>query len=159
MFRVGLGFDVHAFAKDRDLYLGGVKIDSELGLLGHSDADVLLHAITDAVLGAACAGDIGELFPDNDPSYKNIRSTILLSRALEKVKAKGFIVVNCDAVIMCEQPKILPYREKIRESVANLLEIGIDCVMIKGKTTEKLGFTGRGEGMASQVVVLIRKSL
>lgn len=157
MFRVGLGFDVHRFADGRDLYLGGVKIPHTKGLLGHSDADVLLHAVTDALLGAAGLGDIGELFPDSDPRYKGIRSTILFEEAMKRLRAAGWRVVNCDAVLVCEEPKILPHREAIRASIAGLLGVEGSCVMVKGKTSEKLGFTGRGEGMSAQAIVLIER--
>ncbi len=157
MFRVGLGFDVHRFADGRDLCLGGVKIPHGRGLLGHSDADVLLHAVTDAVLGAAGLGDIGELFPDSDPRYKGIRSTILLEEAMKRIRAAGWHVVNCDAVLVCEEPKILPHRALIRASLAELLGVEEPCVMVKGKTSEKLGFTGRGEGMSAQAIVLIER--
>jgi len=157
MFRVGLGSDVHRFADGRDLYLGGVKIPHTKGLLGHSDADVLLHAVTDALLGAAGLGDIGELFPDSDPRFKGIRSTILLEEAMKRLRAAGWRVVNCDAVLVCEEPKILPHREAIRASLAKLLGVEGSCVMVKGKTSEKLGFTGRGEGMAAQAIVLIER--
>ncbi len=157
MFRVGLGFDVHRFAEGRDLYLGGVKIPHTKGLLGHSDADVLLHAVTDALLGAAGLGDIGELFPDSDPRYKGIRSTVLFEEAMKRLRAAGWRVVNCDAVLVCEEPKILPHREAIRAALAGLMGIDGSCVMVKGKTSEKLGFTGRGEGMAAQAIVLIER--
>ncbi len=155
--RVGLGFDIHRFADGRALFLGGVEIPHERGLLGHSDADVLLHAVTDAVLGAAGLGDIGELFPDSDPKFKDIRSTILLEEALRRLHEAGWRVVNCDAVLVCETPKILPHREAIRRSLATLLGIAADAVMVKGKTAEKLGFIGRGEGIMAQAVVLIER--
>ena len=157
MFRVGLGSDVHRFADGRDLYLGGVKIPHTKGLLGHSDADVLLHAVTDAVLGAVGLGDIGELFPDSDPRYKGIRSTLLIEEAMKRLRAAGWRVVNCDAVLICEEPKILPHRPLIRASLAKLLGVEESCVMVKGKTSEKLGFTGRGEGMSAQAIVLIER--
>lgn len=159
MFRVGLGFDVHRFTEGRDLFLGGVKIPHGRGLLGHSDADVLLHAVTDALLGAAGLGDIGELFPDTDPRYKGIRSTILFAEAMKRLRAAGWRVVNCDAVLVCEEPKILPHRAAIRASLATLLGVEESCVMVKGKTSEKLGFTGRGEGMSAQAVVLIEREV
>lgn len=156
-FRTGIGFDVHRFAEGRDLYLGGVKITHDRGLLGHSDADVLLHAVVDALLGAAGIGDIGELFPDSDPRYKGIRSTTLLEEAMRRIAAAGWRVVNCDAVLICEEPKILPHRAAIRSSLAGLLGVAEDAVMVKGKTSEKLGFTGRGEGVAAQAVVLLER--
>ncbi|HOW50772.1 MAG TPA: 2-C-methyl-D-erythritol 2,4-cyclodiphosphate synthase [bacterium] len=157
MFRTGIGFDVHRFAEGRDLYLGGVKIPHGRGLLGHSDADVLLHAVTDALLGAAGLGDIGELFPDSDPRYKGIRSTVLFEEAMRRLTAAGWRIINCDAVLVCEEPKILPHREAIRVSLAQLMNIDQTCVMVKGKTSEKLGFTGRGEGIAAQAIVLIER--
>ena len=155
--RIGLGLDVHRFAEGRDLYLGGVKIPHGKGLLGHSDADVLLHAVIDALLGAAGIGDIGELFPDTDPRYKGIRSTILFEEAMKRLAAAGWRVVNCDAVLVCEEPKVLPHREAIRASLAALLGVAPDAVMVKGKTSERLGFTGRGEGIMAQAVVLIER--
>ncbi len=155
--RVGLGFDIHRFAEGRPLFLGGIEIPHERGLLGHSDADVLLHAVTDAVLGAAGIGDIGELFPDNDPKFKDIRSTLLLEEAIRRLHGAGWRVINCDAVLVCEAPKILPYREEIRRSLATLLGIAVEAVMVKGKTAEKLGFVGRSEGIMAQAVVLIER--
>ncbi|HNT28373.1 MAG TPA: 2-C-methyl-D-erythritol 2,4-cyclodiphosphate synthase [bacterium] len=156
-FKIGIGFDVHRFVAGRPLYLGGVEIPHDRGLLGHSDADVLLHAVTDAVLGAAGIGDIGELFPDSDPRYKGVRSTLLFEEAMRRVLAAGWRVVNCDAVIVCEEPKILPHRAAIRASLAGLLGVPEDAVMVKGKTSEKLGFTGRGEGVAAQAAVLLER--
>lgn len=157
MFRVGLGFDAHRFEDGRPLYLGGIEFDHPMGLKGHSDADVLLHAVIDAILGACALGDIGELFPDSDSKFKDIRSTILLKEAVKRVSAAGWKIVNLDAVIICESPKILSKREQIRESLASMLNIGFDAVMIKGKTTEQLGFTGRKEGIAAQAVALLEK--
>jgi len=156
--RVGVGFDIHRFAEGRRLFLGGVEIPYERGLLGHSDADVLLHAITDAILGAAAIGDIGELFPDTDPHFEEIRSTLLLVEAVERLRAAGWRVVNCDAVVVCEEPKILPHRETIRASVARLLGLPRESIMVKGKTSEHLGFIGRGEAIAAQAVVLIERT-
>lgn len=152
--RVGIGFDVHAFETGQKLYLGGVEIPSENGLKGHSDADVVLHAVIDSILGAAGYGDIGELFPDNDQQYKNIRSTILLEEAVKRITT-SYKLINLDMVIICEKPKILPYREQMRASIAALLNIPATAIMLKGKTTEKLGFTGRGEGIACQCVTLL----
>ncbi|HSA32784.1 MAG TPA: 2-C-methyl-D-erythritol 2,4-cyclodiphosphate synthase [bacterium] len=156
-FRIGIGFDVHRFVEGRPLYLGGVEIPHERGLLGHSDADVLLHAVIDAALGAAGVGDIGELFPDSDPRYKGVRSTLLFDEAMRRLRDAGWRVVNCDAVIVCEEPKILPHRAAIRASLAGLLGVPEDAVMVKGKTSEKLGFTGRGEGVAAQAAVLLER--
>lgn len=156
-FRIGIGFDVHRFVAGRPLYLGGIEVPHDRGLLGHSDADVLLHAVIDAALGAAGIGDIGELFPDSDPRYKGVRSTLLLEEAMRRVAAAGWRVVNCDTVLICEEPKILPHRAAIRGSLAGLLGVPEDAVMVKGKTSEKLGFAGRGEGIAAQAVVLLER--
>jgi 2-C-methyl-D-erythritol 2,4-cyclodiphosphate synthase len=154
-FRIGQGFDVHAFAAGRPLILGGVRIPHERGLVGHSDADVLAHALTDALLGAAGLGDIGRLFPDTDAQYAGADSRVLLRTAFARVQAAGWGVGNVDATIICQAPKISPHAPAM---VANLAaDLGIDpaCVNIKGKTTEKLGFTGREEGIAAQAVVLL----
>lgn len=153
--RVGFGFDVHAFAEGRKLILGGIPIPHQLGLRGHSDGDVLLHAISDALLGAAADGDIGLYFPDTDASIKDIDSRKILSHAVERVSAKGFAVVNVDAVVICETPKIAPYRDKLRESIADLLGISIDRVSVKGKTAEGLGELGKGAGIAVHAVCLL----
>lgn len=154
--RIGNGFDVHAFAEGRDLYLGGIKIDHHAGLQGHSDADVLIHAIIDALLGAAGIGDIGQLFPDNEMRYKNIRSTNLLSSVGTIFKEKNITVINIDCTIICEKPRILPYVPAMKKSIAECLG-GMDSsrIGIKGTTTEKLGFTGRSEGIASMASALI----
>jgi len=157
MIRVGMGYDVHRFEDGRELFLGGIKLSGSPGLKGHSDADVLLHAVIDAILGASGLGDIGEMFPDTDSSLKGVRSTLLLSKVMEKIESEGWRVVNIDSVLICEKPKILPWREKIRGSIAEMVGIGFQSVMVKGKTTEKLGFTGRGEGIAAQCVVLLEK--
>lgn len=158
-FRIGNGFDTHAFEEGRDLIIGGVKIPYPYGLAGHSDADVLIHAIIDSFLSPANLGDIGKLFPDSDPSLKNISSIFLLERAYEKLKISGYSIVNIDSVIICEKPKIASYTEQMKENISNALqrEIPIDCIGIKGKTTEKLGFTGRGEGIAVYTVSLLNK--
>ena len=153
--RVGLGFDVHAFAEGRTLILGGIPIPHEQGLHGHSDGDVLLHAISDALLGAAADGDIGLYFPDTDASIKGIDSRKILSHAVERIRAKGFTIVNADAVIICETPKISPYRDALRESIAGLLGVSVDRVSIKGKTAEGLGELGRGAGIAVHAVCLL----
>jgi len=155
--RIGQGFDVHRFAKGRKLYLGGVEIDY-IGLAGHSDADVLLHAVIDALLGAAALGDIGEFFPDSDPFYKDVRSTLLLEEVFKKLNENGWLIENIDATVICELPKISLYKDKIRKSISELTQTSIDRVMIKGKTTEKLGFTGRGEGIAVIASALLRKA-
>lgn len=156
--RVGQGFDVHALVPGRRLILGGVHIDSPVGLLGHSDADVLLHAITDALLGAAGLGDIGRLFPDTEAQYKDADSRVLLRVAVERVHAAGWRVGNLDCTVIAQRPKIAPYVEAMRANVAADVQVAVDAVGIKGKTTEQLGFTGRGEGMAAMAVALLLKS-
>ena len=153
--RVGQGYDVHALVAGRDLIMGGVKIPYERGLLGHSDADVLLHAITDAVLGAAGMGDIGRLFSDTDDRWKGADSRMLLRGALEKVSAAGWRVGNVDCTIICQAPKIAPHALAMQANIAADLGVAPDCVNIKGKTTEKLGFEGREEGIAAQAVALL----
>ncbi len=155
MIRVGSGFDVHQLVEGRKLILGGVEIPFEKGLLGHSDADVLLHAIKDALLGAAALGDIGRHFPDSDESYRGISSMKLLQEVKGKLKEKGYGVNNVDATIIAQAPKMAPYIETMREKIAGTLEIPLDNINIKATTTEKLGFTGRGEGIAAQAVVTI----
>jgi 2-C-methyl-D-erythritol 2,4-cyclodiphosphate synthase len=151
-FRVGQGFDVHALVPDRKLILGGVSIPYHLGLLGHSDADALLHAITDALLGAAGLGDIGQLFPDNDERWKDADSRALLRAALAAVQAAGWRVNNVDGTVIAQAPRIAPHVAAMRENIARDLGIAIDRVSVKGKTTERLGFTGRGEGIAAEAV-------
>lgn len=153
--RVGQGFDVHALVAGRPLILGGVTIPFDKGLLGHSDADVLLHAITDAILGAAGLGDIGRHFPDTDPRWKGADSRVLLREAYASVKAAGFQVMNVDCTLVCERPKVLPHAGVMAANIGADLEIAPAQVNIKGKTTEKLGFTGRGEGIAAQAVALL----
>ncbi|MCF6097574.1 2-C-methyl-D-erythritol 2,4-cyclodiphosphate synthase [Thermovorax subterraneus] len=155
--RVGIGYDAHRLVKGRKLVLGGVEIPYEKGLLGHSDADVLVHAINDALLGAAAMGDIGVHFPDTDPEYKDIRSILLLKRVGEMLKREGFGVVNIDSVICAERPKLFPYIDKMRENIAQALNISKDKVSIKATTTEGMGFEGRGEGISAQAVCLIKK--
>lgn len=157
-FRIGQGFDVHALVAGRPLIVGGVRIPHERGLLGHSDADVLLHALTDAVLGAAGQGDIGRLFPDTDPQHAGADSRVLLRIAFDRVRAAGWAVVNVDATVICKAPKILPHAPAMASNIAADLDMDPAAVNIKGKTTEKLGFTGRGEGIAAQVVVLLARS-
>jgi 2-C-methyl-D-erythritol 2,4-cyclodiphosphate synthase len=153
--RVGLGFDVHAFAEGRKLILGGLDIPFEKGLLGHSDGDALLHAISDAILGAIADGDIGLHFPDTDQSIKGIESGKILTYVLERARARGFTIVNIDAVIICEAPRIAPYRDKLREHIADLLSIDVERVSIKGKSAEGLGFLGKGDGIAAHAVCLL----
>lgn len=152
--RIGIGFDVHAFEADRKLILGGVAIPFGKGLSGHSDADVLTHALMDALLGACGFPDIGELFPDTEKSYKDISSIILLQRAVEMVSKKGWKIVNADIILIAEEPKIRPYKEEMIGRLSKALTISGNRINIKGTTTEKLGFCGRGEGIAAQAVVL-----
>lgn len=156
-FRVGNGFDVHKFDETRDLYLGGIKIENHPGLAGHSDADVLIHAVIDSLLGASGLGDIGEFFPDNDEKYRGISSVVLLEEVVEKFCEEGWEIGNIDAVVICETPKLLKYRERIRAKLAGIMKIKTDQIMVKGKTSEKLGFTGRGEGIAVTVTTLISR--
>jgi 2-C-methyl-D-erythritol 2,4-cyclodiphosphate synthase len=153
--RIGQGFDVHALIAGRKLIIGGVTIPFEKGLDGHSDADVLLHAITDALLGAAGLGDIGRHFPDTDPKYKGADSRVLLRETGEKVRAAGFAVVNVDATIIAQAPKMAPHIPDMVKRIAADLGIGINDVNVKAKTTEHLGFTGRGEGIAAEAVALL----
>lgn len=154
--RIGHGYDVHRLVEGRDLILCGEKIPHKTGLLGHSDADVALHAISDALLGAAALGDIGRHFPDSDDKYKGISSMILLKEVADKIADKGFFVENVDVTICCQKPKISPYIEKMRRNVASVLEIEEDCVNIKATTTEMLGFEGREEGISATAVCLLR---
>lgn len=156
-FRIGQGFDVHALVPGRPLIIGGVSIPFERGLLGHSDADVLLHALTDALLGAAGLGDIGRLFPDTDPAHAGADSRVLLRHAWQAVRAEGYVAVNVDATVICRAPRILPHVPDMAANIAADLGMARTAVNIKGKTTEKLGFTGRGEGIAAQVVVLLAR--
>lgn len=155
--RIGNGFDVHQFAEGRKLFLGGVEIPHTKGLLGHSDADVLLHAICDAMLGALALGDIGKHFPDTDASYKNIDSKVLLSKVNDLITSNGYAVSNLDTTLLLEKPKILPYVEKMRQTIASLLHVEKDQVSVKATTTEKMGYTGREEGAAAYATVLLTK--
>ncbi len=155
--RVGFGYDVHKFAEKRKLILGGVEIPHTKGLLGHSDADVLLHAIADSLLGAAGLGDIGVHFPDTDSAYKDIDSMILLKRTVELLSEKGYDIINIDATVVAQKPKISPHSEKMKENIAKCLGIDLDFVNIKATTTEKLGFEGREEGISSHCICLIEK--
>lgn len=155
MMRVGLGYDVHRLVPGRPLFLGGVEIPFHQGLLGHSDADVLVHAACDALLGAAGMGDLGQHFPDNDPQYKNIYSIDLLKASYQLVRKQGYRLVNLDALIVSQAPKIAPYRYAMRQTMAAALDCSEDRINIKATTTEGLGFTGTGEGMAAQCVVLL----
>ena len=153
--RVGLGYDVHRLESGRDLIIGGVKIDYEKGLLGHSDADVLTHAIMDALLGAACLGDIGLHFPDTAGEFKDISSIILLERVRDLIKDAGYEIGNIDATIIAQAPKMRPYIDAMRANIAGALQIDIDQVNIKATTEEHLGFTGRGEGISSEAICLL----
>ena len=154
-FRIGEGWDTHALVAGRKLILGGVEIPHHKGLEGHSDADVLLHAISDALLGAAALGDIGRHFPDSDPQWRGADSRALLRAVNEKLMAAGFAVVNVDATVIAEAPKVSPHAEQMRSHIAADLGLPIGAVSVKATTSEKLGFTGRGEGIAAQAVALI----
>ena len=153
--RVGMGYDVHRLVPERELILGGVKIPFEKGLLGHSDADVLVHAVMDALLGAASLGDIGRHFPDTDPAYKGISSLLLLEKVGKLIKEQGYSVGNIDATIIAQRPKMLPHIPQMKENIEAALEISGDCLNIKATTEERLGFTGREEGIASHAVCLL----
>ncbi|MBR0629507.1 2-C-methyl-D-erythritol 2,4-cyclodiphosphate synthase [Bacillus altitudinis] len=157
MFRIGQGFDVHQLTEGRPLIIGGVTIPYEKGLHGHSDADVLLHTVADACLGAIAEGDIGRHFPDTDPEFKDADSFKLLQHVWALVKEKGYTLVNIDCTIMAQKPKMAPYIQPMCEKIAEALEADVTQVNVKATTTEKLGFTGRGEGIASQATVLLQK--
>lgn len=157
MFRIGQGFDVHQFAEGRPLIIGGITIPNEKGLLGHSDADVLLHTIADACLGAIGAGDIGKHFPDTDPAFKDADSGKLLEHVYRIVKESGYELVNADCTIIAQKPKMAPYIDQMKQRIAELLQGTNDQINVKATTTEKLGFTGREEGIAAQAVVLLKK--
>ncbi len=154
-YRIGFGYDIHQFSEERKLFLGGIEIPSEKGLLGHSDADVLLHAICDAMLGALALGDIGQHFPDTDSNFKNIDSKILLSKVNDLVKNKMYKVSNLDSTIVMEKPKLKNYIFSIRESIADILDINIDQVSVKATTSEKLGFVGKEKGAKAYATVLL----
>jgi len=158
MFRIGLGHDTHRLGPGTELMLGGIAIPHDRRALGHSDADVLLHAVTDALLGAAALGDIGELFPDTDPANKGRDSAGMLQAALERVIAAGWRIVNLDCVIFAQRPKILPHRQRIRERIAGILGVGSDAVWLKAKTGEGVGPVGREEAIAAECVVLIERN-
>ncbi|SFB24731.1 MULTISPECIES: 2-C-methyl-D-erythritol 2,4-cyclodiphosphate synthase [unclassified Bacillus (in: firmicutes)] len=157
MYRIGQGFDVHQLTEGRPLIIGGITIPYEKGLLGHSDADVLLHTVADACLGAIGEGDIGRHFPDTDPNFKDADSAKLMEHVWGIVKEKGYELVNADCTIIAQMPKMAPYITQMQERIAELLEASPSQVNVKATTTEKLGFTGRGEGIASQVAVLLKK--
>ena len=156
--RVGHGYDVHRLKTGRALILGGVNIPYDLGLDGHSDADVLTHAIMDALLGAAAAGDIGKLFPDNDEAFRGISSLELLRRVKQNLEEKNYKIVNVDATIIAQAPKLSPYREEMRENLAKVMEVDVDQVSVKATTEEHLGFTGSGEGIAAHAICLIERN-
>ena len=153
--RIGHGYDVHKLVENRKLILGGVDIPYEKGLLGHSDADVLLHAISDSLLGAAALGDIGKLFPDNDPQYEGADSLVLLQRVYEAVKEKGYEIGNIDATVLAQRPKLRPYIDTMRENIAKALDVDADRISVKATTEEGLGFTGKGEGIAAHCITLL----
>ncbi|RYL89356.1 2-C-methyl-D-erythritol 2,4-cyclodiphosphate synthase [Sporolactobacillus sp. Y61] len=155
--RVGHGFDVHQFADGRKLIIGGVHIPDEKGLAGHSDADVLLHAISDALLGAMGEGDIGRHFPDTDEAYKDADSKILLADVASLVREKDYTISNIDSVVIAQRPKIAPFIAEMRTTIASVVNIDMDQINVKATTTEKLGFTGRGEGIAAEAICLIEK--
>jgi 2-C-methyl-D-erythritol 2,4-cyclodiphosphate synthase/2-C-methyl-D-erythritol 4-phosphate cytidylyltransferase/2-C-methyl-D-erythritol 2,4-cyclodiphosphate synthase len=157
MIKVGLGYDLHALKKGRRFLLGGVEIPFSKGELGHSDGDVLAHAVCDALLGAAGLGDIGELFPPSDPQFKNADSMELLRNAYGRVKNENWQLVNIDCVIICEKPKVLPFREAIRGSLAKALEVPVDKIFLKGKTAEKLGPAGKGKAVEALAVCLLER--
>lgn len=157
--RSGIGFDVHQLVEGRKCIIGGVDIPHAKGLLGHSDADVLVHAICDALLGAMGLGDIGTWFPDNDPTFKGVDSLLLLAKVKEKMDQGGFTLINLDSVVMCEKPKISPHKDTMRENIARVLGVDVRQVGVKATTTEKLGFTGRQEGIASQAIANIEGPL
>lgn len=154
-FRIGLGHDTHRLAPNRALILGGVRIEHDCGLLGHSDADILLHAITDALLGALALGDIGELFPDTDPANKDVDSRVFLNKALQLVHNRGWSPVNVDCTIHAQRPKLSSHKPAIRQSLANLLGLPLDAVSVKAKTGEHVGPIGREEAMSADVIVLL----
>lgn len=153
--RVGMGYDVHRLVEGRELIMGGVNIPYEKGLLGHSDADVLLHAIMDALLGAAALGDIGKHFPDSDPAYKGISSILLLEKVGELLTGEGYFVGNIDATIIAQAPKMRPYIDQMRENIAKALDVDVSCINVKATTEEGLGFTGTGEGISAQAICML----
>lgn len=157
MYRIGIGYDIHKLTTGRDLIIGGVKITHEKGLLGHSDADVLIHAIIDALLGALALADIGTLFPDTDPKYKNIDSTLLLKHVYKLINEKGYVIENLDSNIIAQQPKMMPYIPKMKEVLAEILNLDLDALSIKAKTKEKLDAVGQELGIESNAVVLLKK--
>ncbi len=157
MYRIGLGYDIHKLTEGRDLIIGGVKITHEKGLLGHSDADVLIHAIIDAMLGALALADIGTLFPDTDPKYKNIDSTILLKHVYELIQTKGYAIENIDSNIIAQRPKMMPYIPKMKETLCQILNIEEDRLSIKAKTNEKMDAVGQEQAIQANASVLLKK--
>ena len=153
--RIGSGFDVHAFGPGDHVMLGGVRIPHEQGVVAHSDGDVVLHALADALLGAVGAGDIGQLFPDSDPAWRGAASRMLLRRVMQEITGRGYRVVNCDVTVLAQAPRLAPHRETMRANIAADLGVGIEDVSVKATTTERLGFVGRAEGIAAQAVVLL----
>ncbi len=158
MYRVGIGYDAHRFEEGRKLVIGGVEIPYHLGLKGHSDADVLIHAICDAILGALSLGDIGELFPDTDEKYRNISSLVLLEKVISLAEKKGFRISNVDTVVIAQEPKLKPYKEEMKKRIAAVMKIEKDRVSVKATTTEGMGFEGRKEGISAQAVVILEKT-
>ncbi|MBD5207637.1 MAG: 2-C-methyl-D-erythritol 2,4-cyclodiphosphate synthase [Bacteroidales bacterium] len=158
MFRIGQGYDVHRLVENRALFLCGVEVPHELGLLGHSDADVAIHALCDALLGALALGDIGKHFPDSDPKYKGIDSKILLRETMALIRRRGYTINNCDITICAERPKLAPHIETMRRTLAETMGCDMTLVSVKATTTERLGFTGRQEGISAYAVVLLRKA-
>ena len=154
--RIGHGYDAHRLVEGRKLILGGVEVPFEMGLAGHSDADVLLHALADAILGAAALGDIGKLFPDNDPSIEGIDSRIILREAVKRVRDIGYAIENCDVTMIAQRPKLAPYIDRMRNNIADDLGVELAAVSVKATTEEHMGFTGMGDGMRCHAVVLIR---
>jgi 2-C-methyl-D-erythritol 2,4-cyclodiphosphate synthase len=158
MMRIGSGFDVHAFCEGNHVMLGGVRIAHDQGLMAHSDGDVLIHALCDALLGALALGDIGVHFPPNDSRWKDADSTQLLARCMAMIRERGYELANLDATLICEMPKINPHVLAMRTRLAQVMSVEMDCISIKATTTEQLGFTGRGEGIAAQAIVLLGKN-
>jgi 2-C-methyl-D-erythritol 2,4-cyclodiphosphate synthase len=157
-YRIGFGIDFHQLVKGREFWIGGVKIDYHKGAIGHSDADVLLHAICDALLGAAALGDIGEHFPDTDTAYKNIDSKILLTKTIDRIKEKNYQIENIDSTVCLQEPRIKPYTEQMRRVIADLTGISEHQISVKATTTEKMGFIGKGKGIAAYATVLLKKN-
>ncbi len=155
--RVGIGFDAHRFKEGRPLIIGGIKIEHDKGLEGHSDADVLIHALIDALLGAAALGNIGEHFPDNDPQYKDISSLLLLEKTSDLIRDKGYDIANIDAVVILEEPRLEKYREQMQSEIGNTLNISPEKINVKAKTTEKMGFTGNKEGIAVMATLMLEE--